>query len=78
MKKKSIKNLSLNKKSISSLHASQGIGGIKQNSIYICILTLEDQNGNNLCFPTIVNCDRTRRVGCVNTNELDPNTLPIC
>lgn len=77
MKKKSIKNLSLNKKSISNLRANQGIGG-KENSIHICILTLVDQNGNNLCFRTVFNCDRTREPGCVNTNEIDPNTLPIC
>ena len=78
MKKKSIKNLSLNKKSISNLHANQGIGGIKQNSIQICILTLVDQNGNNLCYKTVFNCDQTWQQGCVNTNEIDPNTLPIC
>jgi len=78
MKKKNIKSLSLNKKSISNLHANEGIGGIKQNSIYICILTLVDQNGNNLCLRTVFNCDRTVQVGCVNTNEVDPNTLPIC
>lgn len=77
MKKKSIKSLSLNKKSISNLHANQGIGG-KENSIHICILTLVDQNGNNLCIRTVFNCERTIRVGCVNTNEIDPNTLPIC
>ena len=77
MKKKSIKNLALNKKSISNLHANQGIGG-KENSIYVCILTLVDQNGNNICLRTVFNCDRTWQQGCVNTNEIDSNTLPIC
>ncbi|WP_430410139.1 hypothetical protein [Kordia sp.] len=78
MKKKSIKNFVLNKKSISNLHASQGIGGGKENSINFCILTLVDQNGNNICLRTVFNCDRTWQRGCVNTNEIDPNTLPIC
>lgn len=78
MKKKSIKNLSLNKKSISSLADRQGVVGGTLNSIKFCILTLVDQNGNNLCIRTVFNCDRTREPGCVNTNEIDPNTLPIC
>lgn len=76
MKKKNIKNLSLNKKSISNLEASRGIGG--ENSILVCIRTLVDANGVNICLVTKFNCDRTRQVGCVNTNEVDPNTLPIC
>jgi hypothetical protein len=76
MKKKSIKNLSLNKKSISSLSATKGIGG-KENSVQVCILTLVDQNGNNICYRTIFNC-HTIRVGCVKTNEVDTNTYPIC
>ncbi|MCH2192871.1 class I lanthipeptide [Kordia sp.] len=78
MKKKSLKNLSLNKKSISNLHASQGIVGGTQNSIKICIRTIVDQNGNNLCLRTVFNCDRTWQQGCVNTNEVDTNTYPIC
>lgn len=77
MKKKSIKNLSLNKKSISNLHASQGIVG-GENSVKVCIRTIVDQNGNNLCLRTIFNCDRTWQPGCVNTNEVDTNTYPIC
>jgi len=77
MKKKSIKNLSLNKNSISSLSAAQGMGG-KENSVEVCIRTFVDANGNNICLRTWYNCDRTRYVGCVNTNEVDPNTLPIC
>jgi hypothetical protein len=77
MKKKSIKNLSLNKKSISSLSAAQGIGG-KENSVLVCIRTFVDANGNNICLGTWFNCDRTRQAGCVNTNEVDANTLPIC
>ena len=77
MKKKSIKNLSLNKKSISNLRANKETGGTKQNSIQICVLTLVDQNGNNICLSAAYNC-HTVRVGCVKTNEVDPNTLPIC
>jgi hypothetical protein len=76
MKKKSIKNLSLNKKSISNLEASRGIGG--ENSRIVCVRTFVDANGNNICLPTFFNCDRTREVGCVNTNEVDANTLAIC
>jgi hypothetical protein len=77
MKKKSIKNLSLNKKSISNLHKSQGlVGGV--NSIKVCIRTIVDQNGNNLCIRTNFNCDRTWEPGCVNTNEVDANTYAIC
>ena len=78
MKKQRIKNLSLNKKSISSLSAAQGVIGGKENSIQICIRTFVDANGNNICLQTWYNCDRTRQRGCVNTNEVDPNTLPIC
>jgi hypothetical protein len=77
MKKKSIKNLSLNKNSISSLSAAQGVGG-KENSVQICILTLVDQNGNNICLRTAAYNCHTIRIGCVNTNEVDTNTYPIC
>ncbi|MFK7748329.1 MAG: hypothetical protein AB8B65_08065 [Kordia sp.] len=76
MKKKSIKNLSLNKKSISNLHAHQNTGGTL-NTIRYCIRTFVDANGNNICLRT-VNCERTKQPGCVNTNEVDTNTYPIC
>lgn len=50
MKKKNLKSLSLNKKSISNLDASQNKGG-NANSILHCILTL-DVGGVNICFKT--------------------------
>ncbi|KAB8156101.1 hypothetical protein EZY14_002460 [Kordia sp. TARA_039_SRF] len=76
MKKKSIKNLSLNKKSISNLHAGKQVGGV-ENSVRYCILSIVDQNGNNLCL-TRFNCPQTREAGCVLTIEVDRLTRPIC
>lgn len=78
MKKKSIKNLSLNKKSISKLHTSNEVVGGTLNSIKYCIRTFIDVYGNNVCIRTVLNCDRTKKPGCVFTNEVDSNTLPIC
>ena len=77
MKKKHLKNLKLNRKLISSLTASQSLGG--NNSVIVCIRTFVDANGNNICLRTVFNCDRTRVVnGCVKTNEVDTNTYAIC
>lgn len=78
MKKKSIKNLSLNKKSISNLDVPQGGNVSGQNSIRFCILTLVDQNGNNICLTKYKNCPVTVAAGCVLTIEVDGNTYPIC
>jgi len=77
MKKRVLKNLSLNRKLISSLTASQTLGG--NNSVIVCIRTFVDANGNNICVRSVFNCDRTRVAnGCVKTNEVDANTLAIC
>ncbi len=80
MKKKSIKNLSLNKKSISNLEANQGGNISGQNSIRFCIRTIVDQNGNNICLPTkrAATCGQTEPVGCAFTFEVDIFTVPIC
>lgn len=78
MKKKNLKNLSLNKNSISNLQTAKSIGGNNENSIIVCIRTIVDLNGVNLCLKTRIRCERTWKPGCVITNEVDTNTLPIC
>ncbi|AXG69682.1 hypothetical protein KORDIASMS9_01909 [Kordia sp. SMS9] len=76
MKKKSIKNLSLNKKSISKLQPEKSMGG---QGTFRCILSIIDQNGNNICITRFAaTCPQTNAAGCVLTIEVDGNTYPIC
>jgi len=78
MKKKSIKNLSLNKKSVSNLQSAASVGGQRT---FGCLLTLIDENGNNICLETriAVLCpQQTNAQGCVLTIEVDRFTRPIC
>jgi hypothetical protein len=77
MKKKSIKNLSLNKKSVSNLQKPVQVGG---QGTFRCILSIIDENGNNICLETrvAVLCPGTEGPGCVLTIEKDRFTNPIC
>jgi hypothetical protein len=54
MKKQSIKNLSLRKKSISKLQNQRLSGG--QESVILCLLTVPDRNGNDPCISRLSNC----------------------
>ncbi|MEM6718459.1 MAG: hypothetical protein AAF611_03990 [Bacteroidota bacterium] len=78
MKKQRIKNLSLNKISISNLEQNRGGSASGQNSVRFCIRTIIDQNGNNPCLSNFRTCTVTAGKGCVLTVEVDANTLPIC
>lgn len=59
MKKRNLKNLALNRRTVSSLKANQSVGGNAVNSVVICAVSV----GN------ITNCVRTadcyRTYGCV-------------
>ena len=77
MKKKNLKNLKLNKKSISGLSGLPITGGNTNNSINICIRTFVNQNGINICLESQLYCQHTKN-GCLKTNEVDANTLAIC
>ena len=77
MKKKSIKNLSLNKKSVSNLQTVESTGG----GTFRCILSIIDQNGNNICLQTQspeLCPGETETPGCAFTFEVDRFTIPIC
>jgi hypothetical protein len=77
MKKKSIKNLALNKNSVSKLQSVESIGG----GTFRCILSIIDQNGNNICLQTRVPAlcpTETQTPGCAFTVEVDAFTIPIC
>ncbi len=63
MKKKQLKSLSLNRKTISNLDASKSIGGNTTNSVLVCIRTFVDANGNNICLQTF-DCQRTEQKEC--------------
>ena len=49
MKKKNLKSLALNRKTISNLDATRNKGGIAITEMQ-CPLSLIDANGNNLCL----------------------------
>ena len=79
MKKQRIKNLELNKKSVSNLQAAESVGG--QRTVFGCILSIIDQNGNNICLETrvpILCPGQTQTPGCAFTNEVDRFTVPLC
>ena len=52
MKKKNLKSLALNRKTISSLDATKNKGGIRINTEVECVLTFVDANGVNICIQT--------------------------
>ena len=54
MKKKNLKNLVLNRKTISNLEYNTTVGG---NTVD-CVRTFVDANGNNICLVTF-DCQRT-------------------
>ena len=64
MKKKELKNLALNRKTISKLDAAQSTGGNTTNSIVVCIRTFVDANGVNICLQT-TDCQLTEQKECV-------------
>jgi len=72
MKKKNLKSLQLNKKSISSLDASSNKGGNIANSVVECILTL-DLGGVNICFQTQQKKCASVFIACITQTE-----LPTC
>jgi hypothetical protein len=55
MKKKELKNLALNRKTISNLESNNTVGG---NTAQNCVRTFVDANGNNICLVTL-DCQRT-------------------
>lgn len=64
MKKKNLKSLALNRKTISNLDATNSKGGTDVNSLMFCILSLINANGVNTCLQTI-KCARTEQKDCV-------------
>ncbi|WP_430411812.1 hypothetical protein [Kordia sp.] len=85
MKKQYLKNLALNKKSISKLTALDSVVGgnpnddYYQNTILICYKTKPFQGGN-LCYKTMNECWHTEVQGCgvPNTYQVDPDTVALC
>lgn len=72
MKKQNLKNLALNKKSISILETSQNLVGGTVHTVHICYKSKPVQGGN-LCF-------KSKNVKeCVpNTYQVNTATLPLC
>lgn len=64
MKKKDLKNLMLNRKTISNLASAQNKGGNMVNSELQCIRTFVNANGINTCVAT-ADCARTEQKECV-------------
>lgn len=83
MKKKILKNLSLNKKLISKLAASENIIGGEvdyENTVIVCLKS-KPFHGGNLCFKTLNNeCWQTEVVGCgvPNTYQVNADTVALC
>jgi hypothetical protein len=78
MKKKQLKNLALNKKSISKLAAPESIVGGNVNTIQICYKSKNIQGGN-ICFKSVKNCWQTQVNGCVpNTYQVNTDTIALC
>jgi len=72
MKKQNLKNLVLNKKSISALEASQHIAGGTGHTVIICYKSKPVQGGN-LCFKTKIMNE------CVpNTYQVNTDTVALC
>lgn len=68
MKKKNLKSLALNRKTISNLDVTNSKGGAA-NSIVECIRTFVNANGVNICLKT---------VKCVITDECVSSILITC
>ncbi|WP_420572012.1 hypothetical protein [Kordia sp.] len=79
MKKKNLKSLSLNRKTISNLDAAKNKGGNTTNSVRVCIRTFVDANGVNICLPT-VECPRTEQKNCVSVfiDCITQTEFPTC
>ncbi|WP_046756168.1 hypothetical protein [Kordia jejudonensis] len=83
MKKKLLKNLLLNKKSISKLTTVRSIIGGEEdcaNTYYVCFKT-NPNNEINVCFVTMYSdCWQTEAVGCgvPNTQQVDTDTVALC
>ena len=78
MKKKHLKNLALNKKSISSLAASENIVGGNVNTVNFCVKSMPIQGGN-ICVKSVKNCWHTQVSGCVpNTYQVNTDTIALC
>lgn len=83
MKKQHLKNLALNKKSISKLTALERVVGGEadyENTVIVCLKT-KPFHGGNLCFKTMNNqCWHTEVIGCgvPNTYQVNTATLPLC
>ncbi|QHI38348.1 hypothetical protein IMCC3317_37390 [Kordia antarctica] len=76
MKKKNLKSLALNRKTISNLDATMNTGGIAISEMQ-CPLTIVDINGGNLCLRS-VKCELTGncvsvRIACITQTE-----FPTC
>lgn len=76
MKKKKLKSLALNRKTISNLDATKSIGGIAVSEMQ-CPLTMIDINGENICIRS-VKCELTGncvsvRIACITQTE-----FPTC
>lgn len=85
MKKQHLKNLSLNKKSISKLSALGLAGGEGDydhvNTVIICNLKSKPYNEINICFKTLNNhCWQTEVIGCgvPNTYQVNTDTVALC
>lgn len=68
MKKKNLKSLALNRKTISNLDATSNTGGIAISEMQ-CPLTIVDINGGNLCI---------RTVKCVLTEDRCVSVFNVC
>jgi len=78
MKKKNLRSLTLNKKSISSLDVSKNIVGGNINTVQICYKSKQIQGGN-ICFKSVKNCWQTQVSGCVpNTYQVNTDTIALC
>ena len=79
MKKKQLKSLSLNRKTISNLDASKNKGGNTTNSVLQCIRTFVDANGVNICLRTN-DCQRTQQKECVSVfiDCITQTEFPTC
>ncbi len=78
MKKQNLKNLILNKKSISALEISQNILGGNINTVNICYKSKHVQ-GQYVCDKTIKGCGGTKVSGCAsNTYQVNTDTVALC
>ncbi|WP_046758101.1 hypothetical protein [Kordia jejudonensis] len=67
MKKKNLKSLALNRKTISNLDASKNTGGAART--FLCVFTLPNPNGVNTCLQS---------AECLQTQTGCPSILITC